>query len=501
VTSQLVERLEIHDLPVVRDRAARRRLRVVAAAAPAVTVPDVLGGLDDEALRATSRRRESLRRRLLALSDVVAATLALVVVLNVLGEDKAALAALVCMPLLVIPFKVAGLYDRDEMRLVHSTLDEVPQLLQLTGLFTLGVAIFRPVVLQGVLGGAQIAVLWLGTFVAVMSGRMLARWLTDRVSPAERCLIVGDHERVDRIREKLAASHARACVVASLPLNGEDVTDLGGTAGFAGVLRHLRADRVIIAPTSTDARDTVELIRIAKAVGARVSVLPRMFEVVGSAVEFDDVDGMTVLGVRPFGLTSSSRLLKRTFDIVATSVGLVAVAPILAVVALAIRLESRGPTFFRQVRVGRDGEHFSILKFRSMIVDADAAKDELRSHNEAGDGLFKIASDPRCTRVGRILRRTSLDELPQLFNVLRGEMSLVGPRPLVVDEDAQVLGLDRSRLHLTPGMTGPWQVLGTRVPMAEMVGIDYLYVANWSLWLDLKLLLRTVRHVLRRSNV
>jgi lipopolysaccharide/colanic/teichoic acid biosynthesis glycosyltransferase len=115
--------------------------------------------------------------------------------------------------------------------------------------------------------------------------------------------------------------------------------------------------------------------------------------------------------------------------------------------------------------------------------------------------LFKIADDPRVTRVGRVLRRTSLDELPQIFNVLRGQMSLVGPRPLVVDEDAQVLGLDRSRLHLTPGMTGPWQILGYRVPMQEMVGLDYLYVANWSLWLDLKVLLRTVKHVVCRGNL
>src|SRR5262249_27728398 len=121
--------------------------------------------------------------------------------------------------------------------------------------------------------------------------------------------------------------------------------------------------------------------------------------------------------------------------------------------------------------------------------------------NRAGDGLFKIDNDPRITRVGNLLRKTSLDELPQLFNVMRGEMSLVGPRPLVIDEDAQVLGLDRSRLHLTPGMTGPWQVLGTRVPMREMVEIDYLYVSTWSLWLDFKILLRTLRHVLRRGNV
>ena len=125
----------------------------------------------------------------------------------------------------------------------------------------------------------------------------------------------------------------------------------------------------------------------------------------------------------------------------------------------------------------------------------------MRELNEAGNGLFKITNDPRITRVGGFLRNTSLDELPQVINVLRGEMSLVGPRPLVVDEDAQVIGLDRSRLHLTPGMTGPWQVLGSRVPMKEMVGIDYLYVANWSLWVDVKVMLRTVRHVARRGNV
>jgi lipopolysaccharide/colanic/teichoic acid biosynthesis glycosyltransferase len=166
-----------------------------------------------------------------------------------------------------------------------------------------------------------------------------------------------------------------------------------------------------------------------------------------------------------------------------------------------VRSESRGPIFFRQVRVGRDGTHFRIFKFRSMVVDSDAQKETLRALNEAGDGLFKLADDPRVTRVGKLLRQTSLDELPQLFNVVRGEMSLVGPRPLVIDEDIHVVGLDRSRLHLTPGMTGPWQILGSRVPMQEMVGIDYLYVANWSLWLDVKVLVRTVRHVLRRGNL
>ena len=240
---------------------------------------------------------------------------------------------------------------------------------------------------------------------------------------------------------------------------------------------------------------------MAKVVGVRVSVLPSVLEVVGSSVAFDEVEGMAMLGLPLFGLCRSSRRLKRLFDLLATTAGLVFVGPLLTAIAVAVRLDSKGPIFFRQTRVGLDGKPFRIVKFRSMVKDADAQKDQLRAQNIAGQGLFKMSDDPRVTRVGRFLRSSSLDELPQLFNVLRGEMSLVGPRPLVTDEDAQVLGLDRGRLILKPGITGPWQLLGSRVPLQEMVEIDYLYVSNWSLWLDLKILLRTFRHVVRRGNV
>jgi lipopolysaccharide/colanic/teichoic acid biosynthesis glycosyltransferase len=171
-------------------------------------------------------------------------------------------------------------------------------------------------------------------------------------------------------------------------------------------------------------------------------------------------------------------------------------------IAVAIKLISPGPVFFRQRRMGKDNVPFEMLKFRTMVDGAEYHKPALMDRNEAGGGLFKIQDDPRVTRVGRLLRRTSLDELPQLFNVIRGDMALVGPRPLVIDEDSQIEGWRRRRLLLTPGMTGLWQVFGSaRIPMNEMVKIDYLYGANWSLWLDVKVLLRTVPFVLGRRGL
>lgn len=258
---------------------------------------------------------------------------------------------------------------------------------------------------------------------------------------------------------------------------------------------------MIVEPSETLPQVTLDFVREAKATGLRVSLLPRILEVVGSKIEIDDLDGLTLLGLRRFGLSRTSKVIKRSFDATAAALGLIALAPFLLVVSLLIKLDSRGPVIFRQARVGRDGRLFQIWKFRTMIAGADELKAELRVHNDPTTGLFKIADDPRVTHVGRWLRRSSIDELFQLVNVLRGEMSLVGPRPLVADEDEQIMGLDRSRLQLPPGMTGPWQIQGSRVPLAEMMKLDYLYVAGWSLWSDMKILLRTVPHVLCRRGM
>jgi lipopolysaccharide/colanic/teichoic acid biosynthesis glycosyltransferase len=202
-------------------------------------------------------------------------------------------------------------------------------------------------------------------------------------------------------------------------------------------------------------------------------------------------------------LSRSAHLIKRIIDLLGATVLLILSAPLLALAAVAIRLEgpAPGPVFFRQTRVGRDGRPFRIVKLRTMVVGADELKEDLRALNEAV-GLFKIADDPRITRVGGVLRKTCIDELPQLLNVLRGEMSLVGPRPLVPEEDCQVRGWHRARLHTAPGMTGHWQVLGAaRIPLAEMVAIDCRYIATWTIWGDIKTLAMTIPCVLARRGI
>jgi lipopolysaccharide/colanic/teichoic acid biosynthesis glycosyltransferase len=179
-------------------------------------------------------------------------------------------------------------------------------------------------------------------------------------------------------------------------------------------------------------------------------------------------------------------------DIVGALLVALLTSPILLLAAIAVKLDSPGPVLFRQDRVGRRGKPFRLTKFRSMVVDAEASRATLLTDSRQ-EGWLDLEHDPRVTRVGRFLRHTSLDELPQLWNVLRGDMSLVGPRPLIAEEDQNVSGWARHRLNLTPGMTGLWQVMGrTNIPFEQMVMLDYLYVANWSLWADIKLILQTV---------
>ncbi len=187
--------------------------------------------------------------------------------------------------------------------------------------------------------------------------------------------------------------------------------------------------------------------------------------------------------------------LKRCFDLLVAGIVFVPAVSLGALIAILIKSTSRGPVLFRQVRVGMHGEHFEILKFRTMVRNADELRIHLLSNSEA-DGLFKMRRDPRLTRIGVLLRQSYLDELPQLINVLRGEMSIVGPRPLIPDEDAAIQGSGRARLHVPPGMTGEWQLLrGGGASLDELIAMDYRYVAHWSLWRDIRCVVKTARRM------
>jgi exopolysaccharide biosynthesis polyprenyl glycosylphosphotransferase len=259
-------------------------------------------------------------------------------------------------------------------------------------------------------------------------------------------------------------------------------------------------DRIVLSRSTLDEAGQVDLLRRCRELSVKVSVLPQLFETMGPSMEVDDVEGITLLGMHPPVLSRSSRFIKRSVDVVGSALLLVLLAPIVIAIALAIKLDSRGPVLFVQDRIGKDGRRFRLRKFRTMCVDAEERVEELRSLSKDPDWLH-LEHDPRITRVGGFLRLTSLDELPQLLNVLKGEMSLVGPRPLIESEDRLIDGWGRSRLQLTPGLTGSWQVLGrTSIPFEEMVKLDYLYVTNWSLWTDIRLILRTLPVIATRRG-
>jgi exopolysaccharide biosynthesis polyprenyl glycosylphosphotransferase len=282
------------------------------------------------------------------------------------------------------------------------------------------------------------------------------------------------------------------------------LTLLGSSAELPELVELFDVERVIIAFSNDRHDETLTLIRSIKDYDVQVDIVPRLFEILGTKVSMHTVEGVPLIGLPPIRLARSSRLLKRTTDLVLAAAGLTILSPLLIAVAILIKLDSAGPVFFRQVRMGEGEQTFRIFKFRTMVVDADDRKAQvahlnMHARNGGDPRMFKVPNDPRITRIGGFLRRTSIDELPQLLNVLHGEMSLVGPRPLILEEDRCVLEWARKRLNLKPGITGLWQVLGrSDIPFDEMTRLDYLYVTNWSLAEDLKLIFLTFPSLFRR---
>jgi exopolysaccharide biosynthesis polyprenyl glycosylphosphotransferase len=457
------------------------------------------------------RRWTTVRRALLA-TDAVALSAAAVAALVLADPDDRALRqipwALACMPWLLLLFKLYGLYDRDDKRLGHATLDDVPAVFHALLAGTLGLWGFLKIAPPGQLVFIQVLAVLALTFVVALAARAIVRRLLPRVVAPERVLVVGTGVDAQLVLRKIRG-HARFGLLPVGYLSDRRVGEssqlglpyLGTVGNFAALCREHRIDRAVIASTAADGAVLADLIREANEQSIKISLLPSLLDVLGPSTVLDDLQGVTVLGINPARFTRSSWLIKRAMDVVVSAVTLLSLLPLLPIIALAIKLDSPGPVFFAQERVGRGARRFRVYKLRTMLQDAEARTEELRARSAHAAWLL-LDRDPRVTRFGRFLRRTSIDEIPQVWNVLRGDMSLVGPRPMPLDTDGHISGWGRRRLDLTPGITGPWQVLGrTSIPFEEMVKLDYLYVTNWSLWGDIELLLRTVLVVLSRRGV
>lgn len=388
------------------------------------------------------------------------------------------------------------------------------------------------------LGSLLVAVglcLWVGIGVAVAAdgdprlGQLLAvslllgpawfvgRRLVDRITPRlpDRVVVLGTGRIAARIVELAQRDHGRSFRIVGcldddpLPMPEGAAPLLGGVDALPRMLATGEVDRVIVSfSTRTDA-DTLEILRECDAFQVPVDVVPRMFDLLGPRVQAYDIGGLPVLSVDATRHTSPGRgIAKRALDIAGAAAALLVLSPVMAVVAAAIMLDTGRPFLYRQIRIGRRGRTFSIVKFRTMVRDAEAIALAAAAEVRGGEMAIQQAirqlkreDDPRITAVGRFLRRTSLDELPQFWNVLVGQMSLVGPRPLCDWEVDSLEPWQSSRQHVRPGITGLWQVAGrSKIHWDERMQLDYSYVRHWSLGDDLDILIRTLPSVLQRRG-
>jgi exopolysaccharide biosynthesis polyprenyl glycosylphosphotransferase len=263
----------------------------------------------------------------------------------------------------------------------------------------------------------------------------------------------------------------------------------------------VRPAEVVLAEADLDERAVLEVVEQAHRQGIRVRLAPDTTELLVQRGEYVPGQGAPLFELRPPVLTGFDWAVKRTFDIVTSALVLVLGLPLWLLVALAIKVESRGPIFYVDRRVGVGEREFPMLKFRTMVADAATLQPELEESNEASGALFKMKDDPRVTRVGRVLRRLSLDEIPQIVNVLRGEMSLVGPRPLPLRDYRLLEDWHLTRYAVLPGMTGLWQISGrSGLTFDDLVRLDFTYLENWSIWLDITIIAKTIPAVLTRRG-
>jgi exopolysaccharide biosynthesis polyprenyl glycosylphosphotransferase len=321
-----------------------------------------------------------------------------------------------------------------------------------------------------------------------------------------RAVLVGTGHHIEAVANALKVGDSPAMVVVGFvsltPRPDNGVRSLGTLDRIDEVVAEHRIDEVIIADPAFPQQQAVELVDVCHQRGVRVRVAPSTMEILVHRAEFVPGQSVPLFELKPPVFEGIDFALKRSFDLVGSVLIILALSPLLLACALGVKLSSRGPIVYRSLRPGVGGVPFDCFKFRTMYRDADARQQELEALNEADGALFKIRDDPRMTPVGRFLRRFSLDELPQLFNVVRGEMSLVGPRPLPARDYARLEDWHKKRYLVMPGITGLWQVSGrSDLDFDDLVRLDFLYLERWSVFLDLSILVKTVPAVfLRRGS-
>ena len=339
-----------------------------------------------------------------------------------------------------------------------------------------------------------IFVAWICSIVFIITFRLaiisFSKWLHKKGVGTVNILVMGDPDSSEIIIKKIN-EHPEFGMRIKTTLSLSDIS------GLKNKLKENKINKMIFTVPDAPTRTIMDLIDICQTENVEFQFVPRVLEIIESRISTDELIGVPLISVREIRLYGFNAFLKRTSDVIMSGFLLILLSPIFLLVTLLIKIDSRGPIFFVQRRVGQDGKEFDMFKFRSMIKNAESVISEVAHKNQADGHIFKIKDDPRMTRVGRFLRKWSLDELPQIINVFRGEMSIVGPRPPIPREVEKYDDWHKKRLRITPGITGLWQVSGrSELSFDDMVKLDIYYIENWSLWLDTKILLKTIPVVL-----
>jgi len=508
-------------------RRAVDELCVDPTTQPRFAVDDLIGAMDDHTRRLLARRRNarrgSLVPRFLLVADLLGLSLAYLLATlfwggnGALGSGRQLLVFVLTLPCWVLVAKLHGLYQRDQECADHPTTDDVAGVFHIVTIGVWVLLVASRLAGRTTPGSYALITFWFLAVCVVPILRAVARGACKRIGAYQQnAVIVGAGEVGQLIGRKLVKHPEYGVNVvgfvdrnpktrrADLP---EHLTILGGPDRLAEIIERLDVERIVIAFSSEPVSRLLALVRQLRDLPVQIDLVPHLFELVGPRVSLHTIEGIPMLGLPPARTSTTSRIIKRAIDIAGAGIALVLFAPAFAYIAVRIRFDSPGPILFRQTRLGAGMKEFTTLKFRTMKTDTDHSvhrayiQQTMSARAEANaNGLYKLDRADSVTNFGRWLRRTSLDELPQLINVLRGDMSLVGPRPCIPYEAENFEPHHFERFSVPQGITGLWQVCArANSTYGESLDMDVAYVRGKSLGLDCRLLLRTPTQLLRRT--